>query len=152
MGKFLFMLLGIFMLTNCKQQQPASTPTATGLRKISVSDQQTVERLRQSGVKILVQQSDYVIIYSDSASINQLQALEVNPQPTSEKDLVQRLARINFADKTQLQKIADLGIDIWDVQGDSVTARVYDLHLEQLQQNGFSYRILKTDAGAPEDK
>jgi hypothetical protein len=152
MEKFLLMLLGVLVFIACRQQQPASSPTSTGLRKISVSDQQMVERLRQSGVKILVQQPDYVIIHSDSAAAGQLQALAMNTQPASEQDLVQRLARIHFADKTQLQKIVDLGVDLWEVQGDSVTARVYDWHLEQLKHDGLSYRILKMDAGAQEDK
>jgi hypothetical protein len=149
MEKYLMIILGMVVLTACHQQQPATTPAAVGLRKISAADSQTVARLRQSGVKILVQQADYLIVYSDSAA---MQALAINAQPATEKDLVQRLVRIHFTDKTQLQKIADLGVDVWEVEGDTVTARVYDLYLEQLKQDGFSYRILKTDASAPEDK
>ncbi|MDZ7362469.1 MAG: hypothetical protein ONB46_17365 [candidate division KSB1 bacterium] len=149
MEKFLMMGLGMVVLTACHQQQPATTPAAVGLRKISATDSQNVTRLRQGGVKILVQQQDYLIVYSDSAA---MQALVTNAQPATEKDLVQRLVRIHFTDKTQLQKIADLGVDIWEVEGDSVTARAYDLYLEQLKQDGFSYRILKTNASAPEGK
>jgi hypothetical protein len=149
MEKLLMMGLGMIVLTACHQQQPATTPAAAGLRKISAADSQTVARLRQSGVKILVQQPEYLIVYSDGAVI---EALEVNPQPATEKDLVQRLVRIHFTDKMQLQKIADLGVDVWEVEADTVTARAYDLYLEQLKQDGFSYRILKTDASAPEDK
>jgi len=153
MGKFFVMLFGSLVLTACGQQQPATTSTALtgrgGLRKISPADQQTIERLRQSGVKILVQQPDYVIIYSDSAT---LQTLAMNTQAASEKDVVQRLVNIHFTDKAQLQQIVDLGVDVWEVQGDSVTARVYDLYLEQLKQNGINYRVVKMDAGAKEGK
>jgi len=152
MGKFLLMLSGTLIICACRQQQPASSPTSIGLRKISISDQQTVERLRQSGVKILVQQPDYLVVYGDSAAAAQLRALATDTQPATEQDLTQRLVRIHFTDKARLQTIVDLGVDLWDVQGDSVTARVYDLYLEQLKQNGFTYRILKMDAGAPEDK
>jgi hypothetical protein len=148
MEKFLMIGLGMVVLTACHQQQPATTPAA-GLRKISAVDSPTVARLRQSGVKILVQQPEYLIVYSDSTA---MQALAINAQPATEKDLVQRLVGINFTDKTQLQKIVDLGVDVWEVEGDTVTARVYDLYLEQLKQDGFSYRLLKTDASAPEDK
>jgi len=149
MEKFLVILLAMAVLTACRQQQPATTPAAVGLRKISAADPQTVERLRQSGVKILVQQPDYLIVYSDSAA---MQALAMNTQPATEQDLVQRLVRIHFSDKMQLQKIADLGVDVWEVEADTVTARAYDLYLEQLKQGGFNYRILKMDASAPENK
>ncbi len=146
MGKFLVTLFGALAFAACSQQQSATTSMARGgLRKINTADQQTIERLRQSGVKILVQQPDYVIIYSDSATI---QATQV----ATEQELVQRLANIHFADKAQLQQIIDLGVDVWEVKGDSVTARVYDLYLEQLKQGGFNYRILKMDASAKEGK
>jgi hypothetical protein len=150
MVKLLLMLLLMLAFIAC--QQPATSPAASGLRKISVSDQQTVERLRQSGVKILVEQPNYLVVYSDSATASLIQMLAVNAQPATERDLVQRLTRIHFADKAQLQKIVDLGVDLWEAQGDSAIARVYDWHLEQLEQEGYTYRILKMDANAPEDK
>jgi len=152
MGKILVILFGVIAFAACRQQQPAATPPASGLRKISAADSQTVERIRQSGVKILVQQPDYLIVYSDSAQIGQMQAMAMEAKTATEQDLVQRLVRIHFTDKTQLQKIVDLGVDVWEVQSDSVTARVYDLHLEQLKQDGFTYRILKMDANAPEEQ
>lgn len=154
MGKPFVMLLGALALAACGQQQPATTTTAStaatgrgGLRKISSADQQTIERLRQSGVKILVQQPDYLIIYSDSTT---MQTLAMNTQAATEKDVVQRLVKIHFTDKAQLQQIADLGVDVWDVQGDSVMARAYDWYLEQLKQNGMNYRVVKMDASAKE--
>ncbi|MDZ7288427.1 MAG: hypothetical protein ONB44_00670 [candidate division KSB1 bacterium] len=151
MERFFLIFLSAILLIACRQQQPATTAT-TGLRKISYSDPQTVERVRQSGVKILVQQPDYLIVYSDSATAGNLQALAIETQPATERDLVQRLASIHFADQTELQKIINLGVDFWSVEGDSVIARVFDLHLEQLQQQGFTYRIMKMDASAKEDK
>jgi len=154
MGKIFMLLFGAAALVACGQQQPATTSTSStaatargGLRKISPADQQTIERLRRSGVKILVQQPDYLIIYSDSTT---LQTLAMNTQAATEKEIVQRLVNIHFTDKAQLQQIVDLGVDVWDVQGDSVTARVYDFYLEQLKQNGINYRVIKMDAGAKE--
>jgi hypothetical protein len=60
--------------------------------------------------------------------------------------------QIHYTGQEQLQKIVDLGIDLWHVEGDSATVRAYDLHLEKLKQEGFTYRILKMDASAKEDK
>lgn len=152
MGKLLLMSFGVIMFAACRQQQPATTPPTGGLRKISVADSQAVERIRQSGAKILVQQPDYIVAYLDSVPADQVTALAAESNPAGEQDLVQRLVRIHYADKAQLQQIIDLGVDVWEVQSDSVTARVYDLHLEQLQQSGFVYRIIKMDASAQEDK
>lgn len=152
MGKFLLLFLGALALGACRQQQPAATATSSGLRKIPYTDSQTVEKIRQSGVKILVQQPNYLIVYSDSASVQSLQALDVKPQGATEADLVQRLVKIHFNGQEQLQKIVDLGTDLWHVEGDSATVRAYDLHLEKLKQEGFTYRILKMDASVKEDK
>jgi hypothetical protein len=152
MGKLLLFFLGVLTLSACRQQQPAATATPSGLRKIPYTDSQTVEKVRQSGVKILVQEPDYLIVYSDSASVQALQTLTVTPQAATEADLVQRLVKIHFADQAQLQKIVDLGVDLWQVEGDSATVRAYDLHLEKLKQEGFTYRILKMDASAKENK
>ena len=153
MGKLLLLFLSALALGACRQQQPAATATSSsGLRKIPYTDSQTVDKVRQSGVKILVQQPNYLIVYSDSSSMQALQALTVTPQSATEKDLVQRLVRVHFTDQAQLQKIVDLGVDLWQVEGDSATVRAYDLHLDKLKQEGFTYRILKMDASAKEDK
>lgn len=152
MGKFLLLFLGVLAFGACRQQQPAATATPSGLRKIPYTDSQTVEKLRQSGVKILVQQPGYLIVYSDSSSVQSLQTLDVTPQAAAETDLVQRLAQIHFTGQEQLQRIVDLGVDLWHVEGDSATVRAYDLHLEKLKDEGFTYRILKMDASAKEDK
>jgi hypothetical protein len=142
MGKILLLILGAMTFAACGQQQPAARSTK-GLRKISVTDAETVARIRQSGAKILVQEPDYLVVYSEGE-------VGISSQPASEQDLVQRVARIHFADQTQLQKIVDLGVDLWEVESDSATARVYDLYLEQLKQDGFAYRILKMDAAKEE--
>jgi hypothetical protein len=153
MAKFFLLFLGAMALGACgRQQQPAATATPSGLRKIAYTDSQTVEKIRQSGVKILVQQPDYLIVYSDSSGVQALQALTVSSQAAAEHDLVQRLVQIHFAGQAQLQQIVDLGVDLWHVAGDSATVRAYDLHLEKLKQEGSTYRILKMDASAKEDK
>jgi hypothetical protein len=152
MGKLLLLFLGTLAFGACRQQQPAATATPSGLRKIPYTDSQTVEQIRQSGVKILVQQPDYLIVYSDSSSVQALQTLSVTPQSAAEADLVQRLVQVHYTGQEQLQKIVDLGVDLWHVEGDSATVRAYDLHLEKLKEQGFAYRIVKMDASAKEDK
>jgi hypothetical protein len=151
MGKILLVLFGVILLGACRQQQPRPAATApAGLHKIKITDTQTVARVRQMGVQILVQEPDYLIVRSDSAAAGEIQMLAMESQPATERDLVQRLVRIHFADQPQLQKIVDFGVDVWEVERDSVTARVFDLHLEKLRQDGFAYRILKMDASAPD--
>ena len=45
-----------------------------------------------------------------------------------------------------LQQQIDLGIDPWQVHGDTLTARAYDLHIEQLRESGLNVEILAQDA------
>jgi hypothetical protein len=150
MGKILLVLLCAVVLVACRQEQqpqPAAT-TTPGLQKIKITDPQTVERVRQAGLQILVQQPDYLIVRPDSANAGKIQTLAAESQPATEQDLVQRLVRIHFSEQPRLQQI--VGVDVWEVETDSVTARVYDLHLEKLRQDGFPYRILKMNASAPD--
>ncbi|MDZ7344244.1 MAG: hypothetical protein ONA90_06980 [candidate division KSB1 bacterium] len=149
MEKFVSLLLAIVAFGACRQQSP-SPASAYGLRKITDTDSQLVERIRQSGMEILVQQPDYLIVRVDSSAVGTLQSLAITTRPAAERDLIQRLVRIPFNDKAALQVIADLGVDIWHVEGNIVVARVYDLHLEKLHQRGFTYEVVKIDASAPD--
>jgi hypothetical protein len=58
--------------------------------------------------------------------------------------------KVHFTSREQLQRIVDMGIDVWEVEGDSLLARAYDLHLTRLQADSISYRVVEQYAGRKE--
>jgi len=70
----------------------------------------------------------------------------VPTEAVQERDLVQRLVHIKIDSTHVLQQVADAGLDVWEVQGDTVVARAYDLQLERLRQAGFTWREVAQDA------
>jgi len=138
------LLLGCLALAFCAcTSQPASGP-ATGLRKVRYRTPEELQKLRDAGVDIVVQQSNYVIVRVDSTKVTALAA--VPTEAVQERDLVQRLVHIKIDSTHVLQQVADAGLDVWEVQGDTVVARAYDLQLERLRQAGFTWREVAQDA------
>jgi hypothetical protein len=101
-------------------------------------------------LEIIVQEENYVIIRRDSAQVQSLQDAGIATTSIQETDLVQRLVRVHFSSREQLQQIVDMGVDAWETEGDSLTARAYDIHLSRLQAAGIAYRILAKDASKRE--
>jgi len=118
----------------------------TGLRKVMISSSQEVERLRNFDLEIIVQEEKYVVVRQDSAQIKNLQNAGFTTLPIKGSDLVQRLVRVHFSSREQLQQIIDMGVDFWKQEGDSLTARAFDIHLSRMQAAGIGYRILARDA------
>lgn len=133
----------------CASPEPKSAATA-GLRKVMIGSPQEVERLRSLGLEIIVQEENYVVIRQDSAQAMQLREAAIATVPIQESDLVQRLVRVHFSNRDQLQQIVDMGLDVWHTEGDSLTARAFDIHLTRLHAAGIGYRMLLRYAGTEE--
>ena len=142
MIKALIISLGIVMsVMSCKSPQPQSQSVG-GLRKVYYKDQSEVQRLREAGAEIVVQQRDYVVI----RTTKMVSALAADSEPISEGDLIQRLARIYPVKTGELQKVVDTGLDLWEVKADTAIARVYDLQIDRLKDAGFKVEIIAEDA------
>ena len=141
MNQIVLLALVLIYFTACR---PGASDQAAekGLRKIYYHNNEEIEQLRNAGAEIVVQQSDYVIVRTN----NMVTALSVESEKILEQDLVQRLVTIQLQDSTVLQKVADIGIDIWQIKDDKVLGRAYDIHLERLEKAGLSYQILENDA------
>ncbi len=139
----------LLLAVACASPEQQST-SSTGLRKITITSQEDVEKLRSLGLQIIVQEENYVVIRRDSSQIRQLDDAAIKTAPIQETDLVQRLVKINFTSREQLQQIVDLGIDVWEVEGDSLLARVFDSHLASLQADSVGYRVVEQYAGRKE--
>ena len=129
------------LIIYCGSQQTQQVGTQ-GLRKISYKNDAELQQLRDTGAEIIVQEHDYVIVRTDS----RITALSLDSEPIEEADLVQRFVHIILTDSSDLQKIANIGIDLWQVKGDTVIARAFDTYIEQLRQAGFTVKIIASDS------
>jgi|GEM_PF-1953284 len=135
-------LSGLLILSCTSTEQVEALTTGKGLRKIPAADAQTIKTLTDAGAEIVVQQPDYLVIRIDG-----MQAVQnVNTIALSEEDLIQRLVKIQLKDSTSLQTIVDMGIDLWDVEGEQAVARAYDLYIERLKADGFQVTILEENS------
>jgi len=125
----------------CGTEEPQQAQ-AVGLQKIAIESQEDVDRLRDAGAEIIVQEDDYVIVRAK----NMVQARELGGVPIEESDLVQRLIRVTPGDSGDLQKAVDVGIDLWKVRDDTLIARAFDIYIEKLRELGFDVEILARDA------
>lgn len=141
---FLFMVL-LVCFAAC-QPEPSQQPVeaaANGLKKLRHPTEGQIRQLREAGAEIIVQESDYIIVRTENAT----QSLTAfNFEAISEKDLVQRLVHVILQDPSQLQQVVDMGVDFWDIKDDTVTARAFDIHIEQLRAAGFTVEIVAQDA------
>lgn len=131
----------LVLFAACKSR-PAPQQPATGLQKIYYQSEADLAQLRAAGAEIVVQQPDYVVVRLDSAA----RTLAMPLQPITEQDLVQRLIRVLLVDSTSLQRVVNTGVDLWEVRGDTLIARAYDLYIEKLRAAGFSVEIIAEDA------
>ena len=129
-----------------KQGTTASQPsTASGpqIVKIPITRAAQVDSLRNSGIDILVVEDNYIAVRVAAGDEVKVQALQLKTEPIKETELVQRLVRIAGVDRTRIQELVDLGIDVWEVEGDAVTAQVYDKHIWEIEKLGFPVEILE---------
>ena len=135
-------LSGLLIISCVPTEQVEALTTGKGLRKIPATDAQTIKTLTEAGAEIVVRQPDYLVIRIDG-----MQAVQsVSTVPLSENDLVQRLVKIRLQDSTSVQKIVDMGIDLWDVEGNDAVAQAYDLYIERLKADGFQVTILEENS------
>ena len=84
----LILVGGLVMAFSACTPEPPPAARAAGLKKIRYRTPEEVQKLREAGAEIIVQQSDFVIVRVDSAAVSALAA--VPSEPTQEIDLVQR--------------------------------------------------------------
>ena len=139
----LFIISSILFLIwlACGTEEPQQAQTV-GLQKISIQSQADVDRLRDAGAEIIVQEDGYVIVRAK----NMAQAHELGGKPIEESDLVQRLIKVTLSDSGDLQKAVNVGIDLWKVKGDTLIARAFDIYIEKLRAMGFNVEIIAKDA------
>ncbi|MFQ5675964.1 MAG: hypothetical protein ACE5G1_08720 [bacterium] len=145
-----YLLIPLFFLLSfgC-QQKPGEqqTPQAAlradmpQLKKIAIASKADVDRLIEQGLDVIVVEENYVVVRLDESGDAQIKALDLKAEPIQESDLVQRLAEIVVNSKSDVSELSNLGIDIWEVRGDTVLAQVFDKHLRQIKEKGYAVQI-----------
>jgi hypothetical protein len=142
------LLLVCLIFAFCQsEQQPQQAQTA-GLQKVYYKNQEDIQNLRNAGAEIIVQEPDYVVIRTDKM----LQTHGLKSEPIQEADLVQRLVKIHLKDSTDLQKVVNTGVDLWEVKNDTAVVRAFDIYIEQLKELGLSVEIIAKNASKMKEK
>jgi hypothetical protein len=55
---------------------------------------------------------------------------------------VYRLIKISYRSKEEVHRLAQLGLDLWEVKENYAIARGLDKHLDKLQEENFRVEIL----------
>lgn len=151
--RIVLVLLMWLLVAGCRQeeaprQEPesaAASAQAPPLRKILVTGAADVDSLRQRGIEPIVIEPDFVVVRLPEAEVRALAAAGLKVEPVREGDLVQRLVEVVVSDPQQKTLLADLGMDIWEVAGDTVLAQAFDSQIAAARQQGVQVRIVQTN-------
>lgn len=143
-----FLLLACLIFVFCQSEQQPQQAQSQQLQKVYYKSEQEVQKLRDAGAEIIVQQPDYVIIKTNKM----LTAQDIKSEPIKESDLVQRLVKIHVKDSIDLQTVVNSGIDLWEVKNDTAIARAYDIYIEALRKSGLSVEIIAQNASQRGEK
>ncbi len=128
------LLLAVASMLIAQDNAPAK------LQKMMISSSADVQQLIDAGAEIIVQQPDYVIFRGGSAAAAQ------GATSFEEVELVQRFVHIALRDSGDVQTIVDMGVDLWDIEGETVVGQAYDLYINRLKKQGFDVKIMAMDA------
>ncbi len=139
--RVLVFVFSLLFLLACQQQQ-VTTQLSAGLHKIVNPTPEQIQRLRDLGTEIIVQEDNYIIIRATQS----IEAVSVHTQPVEESDFVQRLIRVPLQDSTSLQTVVNTGVDLWTVENDTAVARAFDIDIQELRDAGLQVQVVAQDA------
>ena len=142
MSKIILVLMSLLLFCVACEPQQVSTQLSAGLHKIIRPTTEQIERLREMGAELVVQEEEYIIIQVGET----LEALSVSTQPVHESDFVHRLIHVHLQDSTSLQNVVNAGVDLWSVENDTAIARAFDIDIQELRDAGLDLRIVAQDA------
>ena len=141
----------ITVLLSC-QQPPEESPrkvtqayfsTGPKLVKIVLDDPADADRLIAQGVDVIVVEPDYVIAKLDDRGGQQITNMAMQMITFEEDELVQRLIEVKMRNNENLTELSNIGIDIWEVKGDTVVAQAFDKYIRQIQALGYELQIVE---------
>ena len=89
-----------------------------------------------------MREPDYIVVRTD----NMTEPIAFSSHLIQEQDLKHRLIHVYAPDTTALQTVVNSGVDFWQVDGDTIVARAFDLYIKNLKDAGLTVRIVASDA------
>lgn len=150
MGKKIGLAILMVALCACAKEPEHAARQAPehGLKKLRNATEEQIQQLRNAGAEIIVQEKDYIIVSTENVA----QTLDLRFEAISESDLVQRFVHVLLTDRSELQQVVNSGMDYWELKGDTVVGRAFDVQIEQLRKEGFTVDIIAQNASAREEK
>ncbi|MFQ5651125.1 MAG: hypothetical protein ACE5IY_14385 [bacterium] len=118
-------------------------PNVPQMQKIAISSRTEADSLITAGVDVIVVERDYVVARLRQEEVATLRAGGLRAELATESDLVQRLVKVAITDRAQATEMASLGVDIWEVAGDTVVAQAYDKYIRQLEERGLFVKVVE---------
>lgn len=145
--------LVLFVLASCQvpeQKQGSSSaerdPNLPQMKKVEIEEPGQVQNLLDKGLEVIVVEDNYIIVRLASNQISTLADAGLKSTDAAEEDFVQRLIKVTLKDKSDMTFFAEMGLDIWEVDGDVVLARAFDSHIRHLRDQAFSLEIIAENA------
>ena len=137
----------VLLLAACEQQPGEQAAQASGpqLRKITISNPADVDSLISRGVEVIVIEDDFVVARTDSQQEVTVQGLSLQSAPASQEDLTRRLVRIVVTERADATALSEIGLDIWEVRGDTVVGQAFDGYIREIRAMGFPVEIVLND-------
>ncbi len=150
MNYFWFVLIFLCIIAACQNNSGEQTGSSelqemissTQLMKIPIQEKAQADSLINSGIDVIVVEDTYVVARLIQEDQERIQMMNLKPELIEEIELVQRLVKIAIREKTDVAELIKLGIDVWDVKSDTVTAQVFDKHIRQAESKGYTVVIV----------
>ena len=113
------------------------------LKKIIIHGKEQADTLIEAGLDVIVVENNYVVVRLDEANEGKVRAMNLQTEPIQESDLVQRLVKIVIQDRLDTTTLLEMGVDIWEVKGDTVVAQVFDKHIRLAEEQGYRIEIVE---------
>lgn len=146
-AKYFLSLSVVLLMTACQGGTSEQQTLSEGpqLRKITISSPADVDSLISRGVEVIVIEDDFVVARTDSQQEITVQGLNLQSAPASQEDLTRRLVRIVITGRADATALSEIGMDIWEVRGDTVVGQAFDGYIREIRAMGLPVEIVRKD-------
>lgn len=135
----IILLISISLVSNAYGKEDLSDKM---LVRIDIDKIEDVEQLQQIGLFPIVEETNYVDGLIDKSKDKELKKLGYSFKHIKGDNLVQRIIEISINDKNDVNELAALGLDIWEVNDENIIAMAFDNDIHTIKKKGYKVKIL----------